>query len=214
MKRQDPIPPDPASLAFDAIARDISERAGLKHVWNSILPVIKQQIRRDWERIIRDSAQAEPARTSPPVDERVNSGKPLTTAAFRNAISQAPASSLAQYSGAEWLAAYAQVRSRVSRNKSKLRTLRHIEERLRDNRANGNLTSPEVARDIACLDCVQDLMEQNPTPSPLGLWKEEIRRMSDSDREKTFACLTDGFCIHCGRDESKLPRGCQCQNDD
>ncbi len=42
----------------------------------------------------------------------------------------------------------------------------------------------------------------------------ELKSMSDAGRQWFFDSIIEGYCRHCGRDDSELSGGCQCENDE
>ena len=44
--------------------------------------------------------------------------------------------------------------------------------------------------------------------------RKELAMMTGEQRLAVFYSISDGYCSHCGRDDSKEPRGCQCWNDE
>lgn len=53
---------------------------------------------------------------------------------------------------------------------------------------------------------------------PLNRLIEQLRAqfatMTDEQRLEAINRVADGYCRHCGCDESKMPIGCQCNNDE
>lgn len=47
-----------------------------------------------------------------------------------------------------------------------------------------------------------------------SLVREHLKTLSDDERMEFFADMEDGYCRHCGRDDSGSPMGCQCWNDE
>ena len=52
------------------------------------------------------------------------------------------------------------------------------------------------------------------TQDLLQLLRKNLAAMPDFERLEFFDELTEGYCKHCGRDDSKSFRGCQCWNDE
>ena len=57
-------------------------------------------------------------------------------------------------------------------------------------------------------------------PTPVGVQRllaqirVAISAMTDDQRLEFFSAVTEGYCRHCGRDDSDSPHGCQCWNDE